>query len=184
MKIIKRILILIFILFIIFLFIKVIKVQNILLKNIYPIQYEEYVNSYANEYDVDKLLVYAIIKAESNFNKNALSSSGAKGLMQIMDATAEEISAELGINEEYNLYDEKTNIMFGTKYFSNLNKQYNNYNLALAAYNAGSGNVKKWIDKGIINEDGSNIENIPFKETNMYIRKIMQNYTMYKELYS
>ena len=56
-------------------------------------------------------------------------------------------------------------------------------NLALAAYNAGIGNVDRWIKDGIIKEDGSNIENIPYKETNMYVRKILNNYTMYKKIY-
>ena len=55
--------------------------------------------------------------------------------------------------------------------------------LALAAYNAGSGNVDKWIDSGTLKSDGSDIENIPYKETNMYVRKILRDYKIYKELY-
>jgi len=54
--------------------------------------------------------------------------------------------------------------------------------VALAAYNAGSGNVDKWIANGTINADGSNIENIPFKETNNYVRKIMRDYKIYSEM--
>lgn len=83
------------------------------------------------------------------------------------------------------LYDPDKNIMLGTKYFSNLIKQYEgNYMLAITAYNAGIGNVKRWIEKGTIKEDGSDVENIPFKETNTYVRKIVRNYKIYKELYS
>ena len=55
--------------------------------------------------------------------------------------------------------------------------------LASAAYNAGPGNVDKWISYGTIQSDGSDIENIPFKETNMYVRKIINNYKMYQKIY-
>ena len=56
--------------------------------------------------------------------------------------------------------------------------------IALAAYNAGMGNVNTWIERGIIKEDGSDLENIPYKETNMYVRKILNYYKIYKELYN
>ena len=165
---------------------KLFKIDNIILEKIYPIKYEEQVEKYSKEFGVDRLYVYAIIKAESNFNEEANSKSGAKGLMQLMDATAEDIAKELQMNtqENYDLYNPENNIRFGTKYFSNLLKLYNgNVRLALAAYNAGKGNVNKWIEKGIIKEDGSDIENIPFKETNIYVRKILQSYNIYQRLY-
>ena len=56
-----------------------------------------------------------------------------------------------------------------------------NYHLSLAAYNAGIGNVQKWTENGIIKPDGSDIENIPYKETNNYVRKVLKNYRIYKE---
>lgn len=164
----------------------VFKVQNVILKKIYPTKYSEYVYKYAEEYEVDPILVFAIIKAESNFNPNVVSSSNAIGLMQLMDATAEEIASKLDITfmKKASLYNPELNIQLGTKYFSNLMKQYeDNYLLALTAYNAGIGNVQKWIEQGIIKEDGSDIENIPFKETNNYVRKIVRDYNIYKELY-
>lgn len=164
----------------------VFKIQNIILKKIYPITYSEYVYKYAEEYDVDPILIFAIIKAESNFNPNVVSSSNAIGLMQLMDTTAEEIANKLQINfmKRASLYNPELNIQLGTKYFSNLMKEYNgNQLLALTAYNAGIGNVKKWIEQGIIKEDGSDIENIPFKETNNYVRKIVRDYKIYIKLY-
>lgn len=177
------IVILIMLLFILF---GVFKVQNVVLKKIYPIKYEEYVYKYSKEYGVDPILVFAIIKAESNFNPNVVSSSNAIGLMQLMDSTAEEIARKLEISytKGASLYNPELNIQLGTKYFSNLMKEYNNnYLLALTAYNAGIGNLKRWIEQGIIKEDGSNIENIPYKETNNYVRKILRDYKIYKELY-
>lgn len=86
--------------------------------------------------------------------------------------------------EEVDLKDIKTNIELGTKYFANLLKYYdNNYYLAITAYNAGIGTVARWIDEEIIKEDGSDIENIPYKETNNYVRKILKNHEIYEELY-
>lgn len=182
----RWIIILVLILISLFIAVKVLKIPRLILEQIYPLKYEEQVEKYSAEYGVDKLLVYAIIKAESDFDENANSISGAKGLMQMMDGTVQDVVNSLGLDNDktYNLYDAETNIMLGTKYFSELLENYNNNQyLALAAYNAGTGNVKKWIEKGIIKEDGSDIENIPFKETNIYVRKILQNYRIYQDLY-
>jgi len=100
-----------------------------------------------------------------------------------MEKTAQEVAESIGI-KEVNLKDPETNIEIGTKYFKNLLDYYdNNYYLAISAYNAGIGTVAKWINEGIINEDGTDIENIPYKETNNYIRKILKNYRVYEELY-
>ena len=163
---------------------KVFNLEDKILKKIYPKTYEEYVEKYAKEYNVDPLLVFSIIKAESNFNKDAKSTSKAKGLMQIVDSTDVEIANKIDepIVDE-TLCDPEKNIMIGTKYYSELLKLYNgNMLLALTAYNAGIGNVKEWIDNGIIKADGSGIENIPYKETNMYVRKIIRNYKIYQKL--
>ncbi|MBR6034083.1 MAG: lytic transglycosylase domain-containing protein [Clostridia bacterium] len=187
MKKANKTIILIAIIFIMLLFVfKVFNIQNIVLKWIYPIKYSEYVDKYANEYNLDKLLVYAIIKAESNFDPNIVSNSGAIGLMQLMENTAKEIASQIEFNEytKETLYEPDVNIMLGTKYFSNLVEYYNgNISMALTAYNAGIGNVSKWIANGIIQADGSDIENIPFKETNTYVRKILRDYQIYQEIY-
>ena len=154
-------------------------------KYLYPYKYEEIVNKYSYEYNLDPLLVLAVIKTESNFNKDAESSKGAKGLMQIMDSTGEWIASKLEI-DNFNtnmLYEPEINIEFGCWYLNNLLKEFGDLSLALAAYNAGMGNVDRWIKEGIIKEDGSDIENIPYKETNNYVRKIVRDYKIYQELY-
>lgn len=161
-------------------------VETAILKHLYPCKYSEYVEKYAKEYNIDHLLIYSIIKAESNFEPQSTSTSGAKGLMQLMEKTAEEVAENTLIEYKHDetIYNIETNIMLGTKYFAQLLENYNgNIYLSLAAYNAGMGNVAKWIEQGIIKEDGSDIENIPFKETNQYVRKIIRNYRIYQEVY-
>lgn len=155
-----------------------------IMKIFYPIKYDEYIQKYSKEYGVDRYLILAIIKAESNFNDNAESKKGAKGLMQLMYSTAQDISKSLDMKfEEKDILQPEINIKLGTKYISQLIQKYNNLELALAAYNAGSGNVDTWILNGTLKQDGSNIENIPFKETNNYVRKILKDYKIYKKLY-
>ena len=180
------IVILILILIIGFLLIQIFKVQDIILKNFYPTTYSEYVYKYSEENGIDPLLTFAIIKAESNFDTNTVSHKGAIGLMQLMPATANEVAEKtgVGINSESSLYIPEQNIKIGTSYYKSLLDRYDNsYLVALAAYNAGIGNVDEWISEGIIRKDGSNIENIPFKETNNYVRKIVRDYRIYINLY-
>ncbi len=156
-----------------------------LLPKIYPKKYSEYVEKYAKENDLDPLLVYSIIKTESNFNEKAKSKSEAMGLMQVMYSTAQDVGDDLGIEEitKETIYNPETNIKIGVKYFRNLIEKYNNYNLAIIAYNAGMGNLDNWLKQGIIDKDGQNLEDIPFTETKNYVYKILKNYEIYKEIY-
>lgn len=158
---------------------------NFIIRNfLYNIAQEEIVYKYSKIYNIDPMLIFAIIKNESNFNNEVKSDKNAVGLMQILESTAMEIAENIGI-ENLDLTDAETNINIGTKYFSDLEDKYNgNYMLALAAYNAGQGNVDKWLEEGIIKENGDNIENIPFKETNMYVRKIVRDYKIYTMIYN
>lgn len=161
------------------------KSYNIVLMRIYPLKYSEYVEKYSVENKLDKELIYALIKQESNFNKECVSSMYAIGLMQILDSTAKQMASKVNINYETNmLYDPEINIKLGTRYLANLYAKYNNIEIALAAYNAGTGNVDNWIENGTIKENGSDIENIPFRETNNYVRKVMNNYQIYKQIYN
>ena len=164
----------------------VFRIQDMVLKMIYPQKYAELVNQYAKENDLDPLLIYAIMKAESNFKQDVVSNSGAVGLMQLMESTAQEMADDLAIEipTKESLFDPELNIQIGTYYFAYLLGVYEgNIYLALTAYNAGIGNVNTWIEEGTIKEDGSDIENIPFKETNHYVRKIIRDYRIYQDLY-
>ena len=159
-----------------------------IMKMIYPKKYEEYVSIYADKYQVGENLIFALIKAESNFNKDSVSNKGAIGLMQLMEETAIDVANKNNIeldkeNIREDLLKVDKNIDIGTKYLSMKLERYGNIEIALAAYNAGIGTVDNWIEKGIINSDGSNIENIPYKETNIYVRKILRDYKIYSSLY-
>ena len=166
---------------------KIFNFKDYILKNIYPTAYSEYVYKYSEENGIDPLLTFAIIKAESNFNKDAVSNSNAIGLMQIVESTAKEIAEkdlELSFSTDL-LNSPEYNIKIGTAYYAKLLKKYNgNMGLSLAAYNAGIGKVDGWIKDGTIKEDGSDLENIPYKETNNYVRKILRDYNIYKQIYS
>lgn len=152
----------------------------------YPCHYRSLVVENAKRYEVDPLLIYAMMKAESKHNTNAISRSGAKGLMQIMDKTGAWGAKEVGI-EDYNheeLFQPETNIKIGCWYVSKLIRQYEgNITMVLAAYNAGTGNVAKWRMDSQCSLDGKTLYRIPFKETHAYIEKVKRNYFIYKVLY-
>lgn len=171
-----------------FIIIAIIDIPTKIQKIVYKKEYSEYIEKYSQEYNVDENLIYAVIKAESNFNSNAISSKNATGLMQLMESTAKEICIKINlqlIDEKFQekLLEPEININIGTKYLSILLEKYENIELAVAAYNAGIGTVNNWIEKGIIKSDGSDIENIPYKETNNYVRKILRDYKIYSNLH-
>lgn len=185
-KIIKGIIIVIPILILIILFFTSGIYKNFL-RFIYKTEYSQYVEKYSTQYNVDTNLVYAVIKAESNFDADAESGKGAVGLMQLMENTAKDVIKQIDIETgsktiEEILLDPELNIKIGTKYLSILLNRYNNVELAVTAYNAGIGTVDNWIEKGIIKADGSDVENIPYLETNNYTRKILRDYNIYTNI--
>ncbi|MEA3471103.1 MAG: lytic transglycosylase domain-containing protein [Thermodesulfobacteriota bacterium] len=127
----------------------------------YP--YNHIIKKAADRYEIDPALVKAIIMAESNYNPRAISKTGARGLMQLMPATAEALGVEDCFNPEHN-------IRGGVRYFRQLLNRFDgNIELALAAYNAGSRKVRKY--NGIP----------PFKATQIYIEKVSAYYELYKK---
>ena len=155
---------------------------------VYPLEYKDEVLEYSKKYNLDPYLVFAVINAESGFDKHATSSKNAKGIMKITESTAKEVNEITNsvdsLNEE-NIYNEDINIELGCQYLASLISRYNgNYYLAICSYNAGIGNVDKWISQGQISQDLNTTDvELPFKETTKYLKKVIHNYKMYKVIY-
>jgi soluble lytic murein transglycosylase len=146
----------------------------------YPLAYREEVVKNASANAIPESLVWAIMRTESNYLPAALSPVGAVGLMQIMPATAETISK----GDSSKLTRPELNIRLGARHLKDLLAAYdNNLMLAVAAYNAGSGNVKRW-QKGFggLPRDEF-VESIPFTETREYVKKVMSAMELYQRLY-
>lgn len=155
-------------------------------KVVFPTKYKEQVFMSAKKHHIDPFLVFAIMKAESKFDPNALSRRGAKGLMQIMDTTGAWSATELGILDftPDQLFEPEVNIEIGCWYIARLFNQYEGHiPTLLAAYNAGTGNIYKWRNDKKYSLDGITIHNIPFRETKQYVKRVMMNLKFYTYLY-
>ncbi len=158
-----------------------------ILKLLYPLKYQEQVYNYSKEFGIDPHLVFAIVKAESNFDKYAVSPKEAKGLMQITDKTAIWAAQEMGIRDfsPANLFDPDINIRIGCWYLNRLRKEFNgNMVLAITAYNGGSGRVQEWLKNKELSATGEFLEKIPFAETDKYVERVLMEYKIIKYIYS
>lgn len=151
---------------------------------IYPLKYEALVAKYAAEYKLAQGLVFGVIKAESDFDVNAVSGAGAVGLMQLMPDTYEWLCGITG--EEYDaahLKQADTNIKYGCLFLSQLYQQFGETDTVLAAYNAGQGTVIRWLQDESVTQDGK-LVNIPYKETREYVRRVKQYADTYEKIYA
>lgn len=151
-------------------------------KYFYPIKHIDIVAQNCREYELEMALVFSVINVESSFDERAVSGKGAKGLMQIMDSTAEFIAEKLNVYA-WDIFDAEVNIKFGCYYLRYLLDRFNNEKTAIIAYNAGEGNVRKWLSEKKYSKDGENLQHIPFDETRDYIEKIYKNRTKYYKIY-
>src|SRR5215472_8614752 len=139
----------------------------------YPLRYAEYVRVHSREHGLDPALVAAVIYQESKFRSDAMSSSGAIGLMQVTPATADGIAIRThgSAFRTSDLYNPEINIRYGAWYLSDLFAKYHSESLVLAAYNAGQGNVDRWL---------ANNEPIQFSETAAYVSRVEKLRTIYR----
>lgn len=144
----------------------------------YPLRYKEEILMYSDIYSVPGDLICAVINVESGYDPDAVSRAGAVGLMQILPATAGEIAQRLGV-AEYDILDPETNIRFGTYYLSILYSMTSNWETALAAYNAGIGNVTGWLADPLYSPDGERLTFIPIAETAAYVKKVIKQQSVY-----
>lgn len=159
---------------------------NYVEKTMYPIEHDEYIEKYSERFELDPWLVLAVIWVESKFDNTATSSKDARGLMQITPQTGQWASEKLELEdyEDELLYDPETNIKIGSWYLDNLRTQFDgNFELVLAAYNGGSGNVTEWLGNKEYSDDGKTLKKIPFEETENYVMRVFNTYDKYRELY-
>ncbi len=153
-------------------------------QTVYPMRYTKIVSENAETFEIDEPLLYALIKAESGFDKNAVSSVGAKGLTQITPETFCWLQTKT--NEEYQedaLFEPEISIYYGAYFLDMLLDEFGNTETALAAYHAGRGKVNEWLADPRISPDGETLENIPYEDTSAYVKKVMKNYNKYNEIY-
>ncbi len=151
----------------------------------YPFLYREEIERLGTQYGLEPELIAALIHVESKFNPAAESRRGARGLMQIMPATGGWVAEALGWQNftSEDLFDPQLNLEIGCWYLAGLREEFSNITRALAAYNAGRGNVRRWIEEGIWDGTRENLEDIPFLETRLYVTKVEKTLERYKALY-
>ena len=139
----------------------------------YPLDYRDQILLRSKANGLSAELVAAVIWTESKYDALAVSAKGARGLMQLMPSTAKWCALEIGL--EYSdemLFDPDYNIELGTFYLAYLMNKFGDETLAVAAYNAGEGKVASWIKQ--------NLEEIPFPETDMYVKRVRTAKNVYK----
>ena len=147
-------------------------------------QYSDLIRKYAAEYDLEPSFVAGVICVESRFSEEAVSRAGARGLMQIMPATGEEIAEALGVPFHVeDLFEPETSIRFGCYYLrQQLDRFDQNAAVALAAYNAGPNKAAQWLSEYGLDSKGR-IAYIPYEETKNYVNRVLQAQENYQNLY-
>ena len=156
------------------------------LYRLYPLPYRQSIEQRAAQFNLDPLLVAAVIRTESKFDPGAVSRKGARGLMQVMPSTGEWAADYLKIPDfsADRLFDPDVNIWIGTWYLDRLRKDFGgDLVLALAAYNGGSGHVKDWLRSSQWTGEQRTIEQIPFPETRYFVDRVMKDFNRYRWLY-
>ncbi|MEH1863655.1 MAG: transglycosylase SLT domain-containing protein [Nostoc sp.] len=152
----------------------------------YPFPYLRETEKWSIERKLNPLLVTALMRQESRFEPKIKSVADATGLMQLLPSTAKWIAPQIKVDfKTINLENPNDNIMLGTWYLDHTHQQYNNNSLlAIASYNAGPGNVSKWLQTLTTQDPDEFVEQIPFDETKNYVRQVFGNYWNYLRLYN
>ena len=161
-------------------------ISEALERRLYPLYYTDVVEASADEFGLPPELVYAVILTESSFDADAVSSAGAKGLMQLTDDTNEWVAWRLGEESEPSrIFEPGLNIRRGCYLLSYLYERFGGWNEALAAYNAGVGRVDGWLDDLLYSSDKKTliVDKLPIEETRSYIIKVLNSAEKYKKLY-
>lgn len=152
----------------------------------HPLMYSDIVEKYADEYGLDKYVIYAFIKTESSFDPDAVSSTGARGLMQLMETAFDWVKFRLGDGDDVtydDMFDPETNIRYGSYMVSYLTEYFGCTDTAAAAYFSGIGEVSGWVEDPECSSDGVHIDSYPSRQAAHYVNKINNALSKYYELY-
>ncbi|MBE9170340.1 transglycosylase SLT domain-containing protein [Pleurocapsales cyanobacterium LEGE 06147] len=153
---------------------------------LFPFPYQDAILNYARQHQINPLLVISVMRKESSFAPEIDSRAGAIGLMQVVPQTAQWVAEQINL-ADYSLTKPDDNINIGSWYLAYLHdrQQYNtNSLLAIASYNAGMGNVNRWMKTYSIDDPDLFVEKIPFPETKDYVEGVFSNYWNYLRLYN
>ena len=151
-----------------------------------PLRHEDIIRQQARDKGIDPALIAAVIYAESRFRDGQRSAAGAEGLMQLTPATAQDIARRSGGTRFVvdDLATPQVNISYGAYYLRYLLDRYGgNETFALAAYNAGEGNVDRWIAAARARQAGLTVDAIPFAETRAYVQRVEHMQKRYRRAY-
>ncbi|QKG83974.1 lytic transglycosylase domain-containing protein [Kroppenstedtia pulmonis] len=171
-----------FILFLVFILIAI----PLFNKWMYPLKYEEQIIYSADATGADPFLVMAIIRVESKFDPHVESHAGAQGLMQLTPNTVNWVVDRGRFSPAFrdSVHDPAINIHMGSWYISGLMREFKgNKVAAIAAYNAGPGNVKKWMESGRWDGTKRNLRQVPYGETRHYVQRVLFFHEKYRNLY-
>jgi soluble lytic murein transglycosylase len=155
--------------------------------SLFPRLYWEEVQEATQYTRLDPWLILGVIRQESAFSPRAVSRSDARGLMQLLPSTGREVYQRIGLEafRDDLLFDPRLNVRLGTQYLGRLAETHRgNLILALAAYNAGPGRVKRWLQELSTADWDEFIERVPFEETRLYVKSVLRNYGVYQKLYA
>lgn len=152
----------------------------------YPFPYFQLIQKWSKASKINPLLVVGLMRQESRFQRNIRSVANATGLMQVLPSTAKWIAPQIGEDfRDFELTDPSDNIRLGTWYMNYTHNKYQGNSLfAIASYNAGPGNVNKWLKTIPIEDPDEFVEAIPFNETKNYVRQVLGNHWNYLRLYN
>lgn len=151
----------------------------------HPVKYKDEIIEFCNALNLNPAIVASVINVESSYDKNAVSNKNAIGLMQIKLSTAEYVSNIYKLEKvnKQKLFEPKTNIKFGCYYLKYLSEKFDNIYTILASYNAGETRVRTWLSNENYSKDKKTLINIPYEETENYIKKLKNNINFYKKAY-
>jgi soluble lytic murein transglycosylase len=149
----------------------------------YPLAWSRELADAATRAGVDRLLLAAVAREESNFSPRARSRAGARGLMQVLPQTARTLGGRLAVPNGDVLDEPGPNVAIGAAILADLIREFSDPRLAVAAYNAGPARLRQWWEARRSDDIEAFVEQIPYEETRVYVKRVMVAWTQYRRLY-